>query len=46
MFEKSCRFALVITLASISLATGAVLDGRALARIAAVSLDSSTVTKP
>jgi hypothetical protein len=31
---------------SISLATGARLDGRALARIAAVTLASSTVTKP
>ena len=31
---------------SISLATGAVLEGRALARIAAVTLDSSTVMRP
>jgi len=31
---------------SITMNTGATLDGRALARIAAVNLDSSTVTKP
>ena len=31
---------------SISFATGAVLKGRALARVAAVTLDSTTVTKP
>lgn len=31
---------------AISIGTGAVLDGRALARIAAVNLDSCTVTKP
>ena len=31
---------------SITLTTGATLDGRALARIAAVTMDSNTVTKP
>ncbi len=31
---------------SVSLATGAALNGRALAHIAAVTLDASTVTKP
>jgi hypothetical protein len=31
---------------SITFATGAVLDGRALARIAAVTLDSTVVTRP
>ena len=31
---------------AITLKTGAVLDGRALARIAAVALDSNAVTRP
>jgi hypothetical protein len=31
---------------SVTLITGATMDGRALARIAAVALDSNTITRP